>query len=205
MKKRAVCLMMVLMLVLSLSATALAASTDNGKATITDPITGATVTFAEDNEEKINVTYTSNLVKEGGQYLILMVKGDKGSYEITESSILYIDQAQGDSANTLTFTVYPSNLEDSVILITGVDNGPLIAAIVNAKYILGDVNGDGLVNSDDAVLVLQYVVGLVNAEDDGINLAAGDVNSADGINSDDAVLILQLVVGIVGSDFKPVG
>ena len=58
----------------------------------------------------------------------------------------------------------------------------------------GDVNGDGKVNSSDALAVLQQSVNIINKE--GIYLEAMDVNKDEKINSADALLILQNSVGI---------
>ena len=58
---------------------------------------------------------------------------------------------------------------------------------------LGDVNGDGIVNSSDAVAILRYLAGY---EVDG-NIGLGDYN-CDGItNSSDAVAILRMLAGYV--------
>ncbi len=61
----------------------------------------------------------------------------------------------------------------------------------------GDVNGDGKVNSSDALLVLQYSVGAIKT----INTSAADLNGDKKINSTDALTILQISVGII-SDAK---
>ena len=54
----------------------------------------------------------------------------------------------------------------------------------------GDINGDGKVNSMDALIVLQYSVGLsVDIKD----FRAGDVNGDMILNSVDALIILQKI------------
>ena len=59
---------------------------------------------------------------------------------------------------------------------------------------VGDVNGDGLVDSDDASLILKYDVGLIG--EDGLNLNGADVNGDGVVDSDDASLILKYDVGL---------
>lgn len=61
----------------------------------------------------------------------------------------------------------------------------------------GDVNGDGVVNSLDALNVLQYVVGI---KVDDFNKTAADVNGDGKINSGDALKILQISVGLIKPD-----
>lgn len=56
----------------------------------------------------------------------------------------------------------------------------------------GDVNGDGKVNSDDAVCILRYLAGY----DVDVKIENGDVNGDDTVNSDDAVCILRNLAGL---------
>lgn len=56
----------------------------------------------------------------------------------------------------------------------------------------GDINGDNLVNSSDALAVLRYSVGL----DKEINEKAADMDEDGNINSSDALAILKVSVGI---------
>lgn len=57
----------------------------------------------------------------------------------------------------------------------------------------GDVNGDGKVNSTDALVVLQYAVGTTNT----INKDTADLNGDKKVNSTDALTILQISVGMI--------
>ena len=59
--------------------------------------------------------------------------------------------------------------------------------------LVGDVNGDGIVNSDDVVCILRYCVGY---EVEGIRIENGDVNHDGVVNTDDAVQILRNLVGL---------
>ena len=58
---------------------------------------------------------------------------------------------------------------------------------------LGDVNGDGAINSSDALSVLKYSVGIT---DKGFIKANADVNGDGTINSSDALKILKVSVGL---------
>lgn len=195
MKRRVRQLALLLAAVMLLSVTALAADTVEGeKATITDIYSGATATFDTSNPDIINVTFTSNSLVDGSQYLILMIKGSESAYTITEDSILYIDQTEAAN-KTISFDVYPSSIQDSVILITGVNNGPLVAAIVNAKYILGDVTGDGRINARDAMMVARCAAQYEMP--DMFISAAADVSGDERITARDAMMIARFAAGLI--------
>lgn len=169
--------------------------------TIEERLSGSTAQFMEGNDGKIQVTVTSPSVTPEEQYLVVMVKGLEENPVITEGSILYIDQkAAGsvDGGGTLSFELYPSSIQDSVILISGVVDekaGPVVLAVLNVEFILGDVNGDGVVDVADALMVLQYSVNLRNDVDE----RAANVNGKPGITSADASLILQYCIGLTTS------
>ena len=60
---------------------------------------------------------------------------------------------------------------------------------------LGDANGDGSVDSMDALAVLQHEAGLQLLT--GANLNAADVDGVTGVDSMDALAILQKEAGII--------
>lgn len=65
--------------------------------------------------------------------------------------------------------------------------------VVSFAGSLGDVNGDGEINSYDALNVLRYSVGI---ESPGFIPANADVNKDSQINSADALMILRVSVGL---------
>jgi hypothetical protein len=69
--------------------------------------------------------------------------------------------------------------------------GRTFVALEEPEGVLGDVNGDTVVNSDDAVAILRHLAGYTV---DG-NIALGDYNSNGVTNSDDAVAILRMLAG----------
>lgn len=69
-----------------------------------------------------------------------------------------------------------------------------------AEY-YGDVNDDGVVNSADALILLNYTVGNNTKE---FNLVKADINGDGNINSADALQILKVSVGLVEpTEIKP--
>ncbi len=68
-----------------------------------------------------------------------------------------------------------------------------IGQICHATDIWGDVSGDGVVNSRDALIILSAAVGLPVT---GFNLAVGDVDGDGLVNSRDALLVLSYTIGL---------
>ena len=71
----------------------------------------------------------------------------------------------------------------------------------NASYISGDATGDGIVNSSDALAIINHATGEVPITD-VVRRTAGDVTGDNVLNSTDALMILNFKVGnISASDF----
>ena len=80
----------------------------------------------------------------------------------------------------------------ALLLATLVGVGVAPTAVTAASAALGDVDGNGEINSTDARLVLQYAVGKIDTTKLNVNVA--DVDGKDGVNSTDARLVLQYAV-----------
>lgn len=198
MKKTMRMLALILAMLSMLSVAAFAAEVDNGKATIT-PMANTEVTLDSTNSEKILVTYTNAAVKKDSYYLILMLAGDGTT--IDKNTILYIDQVTAVENGKLSFSVYPSTFKDGVIMVVAEGVTPdtglagIKAAIIDVKYIMGDVNGDGVINSKDAVIFNQHLAGIEMM--DSSVLDAADINKDNAINSKDIVAMNQFLAGLV--------
>jgi hypothetical protein len=92
------------------------------------------------------------------------------------------------------------NLEYSAMAAayTFTDLLPILAVtdgqVVVSSTHLGDVNGDGLVNSTDALIILSADVGMNTSAYCPMN--CGDVNGNGQVNSTDALIILSYDVGM---------
>lgn len=197
MKRMYRCLALILAVMMLLSATVFATGTESDKATLT-VVEGAGVTaeFDSTNPDIIHVRVTGSLLEDGRQYVVLMIKCSDGeNYTIDSNSILYIDQKAAEAGGTISFDVYPSSIQSSVILIAGADDGLIKAVIVKAKYVLGDVNSSSSIDATDALQVLRYAARL--AELSPTAMLAADVNGSGTVDSTDALLILRYRAGLI--------
>jgi len=83
---------------------------------------------------------------------------------------------------------------ETVITALSADGGYTASCTVTVTLSIGDVNGDTVVNSDDAVAILRYLAGY---DSTGYDIANGDYNKDGVTNSDDAVAILRMLAGYV--------
>ena len=70
----------------------------------------------------------------------------------------------------------------------------LVKALSGMAYQPGDVNGDGLINMQDVLLIYQHIRGRVHLT--GAGLAAADVNGKDGVTMQDVLLVYRFFRGI---------
>ena len=63
--------------------------------------------------------------------------------------------------------------------------------------VCGDVNEDGVANSVDASLVLQFKAGMIDSLP---NESSGDVNGDGALTSVDAAILLQFTAGLINED-----
>ncbi len=79
----------------------------------------------------------------------------------------------------------------------GSDYGDKNIASAGTPLIHGDVDGDGQVTVQDAIMVLRYIVGMVYLNQD--QMLRADVDGDGQVNVNDAILILRYIVGIIES------
>lgn len=160
--------------------------------------------------DKLTVTY-SGTVAEGDQFVVMLVTGS--GLPTTANTICYIDQKVGASGN-LVFDVYPklpaTTGEMTLYITSNRGDFSMIAISLNyaangtydvAPYTLGDVNNDGLIDPNDALLVLQYNAELISL--DSTQQSAANVTfpwkGDSTIDPNDALRILQYNAELIHS------
>ena len=134
----------------------------------------------------------------GTQYVVFALSGEKAVP--TKSNIAYIDQ-DAASNGTISFNLYPGSLSSgtyNVYLAAGGGNGleKVAAFSYYQAYTLGDVDGNKVVNTLDALQVLQYSAGTIDLN--STQILAADVASPKGtVNTLDALQILQYAAKLI--------
>ena len=201
MKRRLLALLLAVLTLTMLTAAAFAEDTEVlGVYNVTGPLTVTNGTkdggfYAGADTFKLNCTGLT------GEYsLVLLLAGD--SAVPTEGNIQYIDQmsiANGAVKFTLkpkaltegTYNVYISTTDKALEKVASFQYGE------KPPYTLGDVDGLNGIDSTDALMVLQHIVGIRTLT--GTQLLAADVDGVDGVTSTDALMILQYIVGSIKS------
>lgn len=201
MKRRLLALLLAVLTLTMLMVCAVAEDTDVlGVYNVTGPLTVTNGTkdgsfYAGADTFELNCT---NLT---GEYsLVLLLAGNDPVP--TEGNIQYIDQTSVEGGK-VTFTLKPKALAEGTynIYISTTDKAlEKVASFqygTKPPYTLGDVDGLNGIDSTDALMVLQHVVGIRTLT--GTQLLAADVDGVDGVTSTDALMILQYIVGSIKS------
>ncbi len=201
MKRRMLALLLAVLTLTMLTAAAFAEDTEVlGVYNVTGPLTVTNGTkdggfYAGADTFELNCTGLT------GEYsLVLLLAGD--SAVPTEGNIQYIDQTSVE-AGKVTFTLKPKALTEGTynVYISTTDKAlEKVASFQYGEkppYTLGDVDGLNGIDSTDALMVLQHIVGIRTLT--GTQLLAADVDGVDGVTSTDALMILQYIVGSIKS------
>lgn len=171
--------------------------TPNTEAT-KDTVDGTEYTDYYANAVKFDVK-AENLT-ENQQYLLMVLKGgaDGSAPGVpTAENIAYIDQAAAQNGS-VSFAAYPKELTKGTYHVYLVGGGTAFADSQVAsfeydkKYTLGDVNDDGAIDSEDALMALQIFTKIITPTE--TQRLAADVNRDTTIDSEDALLILRYFV-----------
>ena len=201
MKRRMLALLLAVLTLTMLTAAAFAEDTEVlGVYNVTGPLTVTNGTkdggfYAGADTFELNCTGLT------GEYsLVLLLAGD--SAVPTEGNIQYIDQTSVEGGK-VTFTLKPKALTEGTynVYISTTDTAlKKVASFQYGEkppYTLGDVDGLNGIDSTDALMVLQHIVGIRTLT--GTQLLAADVDGVDGVTSTDALMILQYIVGSIKS------
>jgi hypothetical protein len=147
----------------------------------------------------MNIAVNSNTA---GEIVISMAKGSTGA--ITGGSGAFVNMMFDVNANAKENTETPVKFKEAIIYDA---LGKVIPAdtqdgkvIIGTACVKGDVNGDGNIRANDAILALRISAGLMtpNARE----LCAADVNSDGNVRANDSILILRKSAGLAPKIMK---
>lgn len=104
---------------------------------------------------------------------------------LTASGVLFKSKFSMPASNTL----YTADLRFEKI------SPPTNSYVSMQKYLIGDINGDGTIDSADSLLAMQYSVGTASLTD--MQKVRADVNFDGSINSTDSMMINQYGVDVI--------
>ena len=142
-----------------------------------------------------------------GKYYLVLALNEEGVPE--KDNVYYIDQ--DDGSNTLSFNVYPKDLEEDTtyyIYLSSNDGSDAYGEYVKVAsfqyyepapaFTKGDTNLDSEVNASDVTTLLRHVAKIEYMTDERA-LQAGDVANPTGIGSEDVTKLLRFVAKIDSS------
>lgn len=152
--------------------------------------------------DKMSITNANAVPAEAGKQATILVQ-KKTDSALTEGDIYYIDQAEASAANWGTIK-FASALEDATYTLKMGGEG--VATIVSedftvggttADVMVGDVNGDEKILTNDAVAIVDYVLEKTDLND--AQLKAADTNVDGKVLTNDAVNIVDYVLEKIDS------
>ncbi|MCX7018432.1 MAG: cohesin domain-containing protein, partial [Candidatus Sumerlaeota bacterium] len=128
----------------------------------------------------------------------LKVQPMRGEGRMTE----FVFRVKGASGQSGPVSLDIVKFYDDALKRVSVDYSDRSVFSVSALFIRGDLNGDGLVNSDDIAAAIQIAVGFFVPTPR--MLSAGDINGDGCIDSADVALVMDLVAGRPVNPFTPI-
>lgn len=163
----------------------------------TEMVNGASETFYE-NAVQLMMRYTTSANEE-----CLVMVTNRATTSPAVSDIVYIDQKAAGSDGVAAFSLYPSSLASGttyhVYVSTAGGSGLTKVGTFSyyAPYVLGDVNGDGEIDTSDAYLIARYYAGQTTLT--STQLLAADVNHDGESDTSDAYRIARYYAGQIDS------
>lgn len=129
--------------------------------------------------------YYGDFSEEGNVYFIRFYASIKPGYALSEE---FIPTVNGDEDFVSSFVVSQSSYPRYLRLYTE------DFTMDEPAMIPGDVSGNGIVDTEDALLVLRMALGITSCEDDDVSVCDMDGNGV--IDTMDALYILRIALGI---------
>lgn len=108
------------------------------------------------------------------------------SLSLTEGSLFEVAVDNKPTAVTLSNVLFVKKADLAEIEVNA-------TAVEGADFIIGDVNKNGIVNSNDLTALVEIIMGTAS-EEAGYDLNAADVNQMGGINANDVTALIEILM-----------
>lgn len=145
-----------------------------------------TITFKAKEDASGNVEIGVKSILDSGNVMFAAADEDGNYYAYDNVSVADATNVSIGGTDTEPTTTEPTETEPTETTTSG--------NVIGDSIILGDVNGDGQVKSNDLLLLKKYLLGLVDISD--INAKNSDVTGDGDIKSNDLLLLKKFLLGI---------
>ena len=135
-------------------------------------------------------------------YLVVIRSGGEADAPTTDN-VVYMDMVKAEGNNLNVSNVYPKSMEPGTyrVYMSDYDQGEL-KQVATFEYAasnppkLGDVDGNGVIDMDDAIAIMRHVVKL-SGWDLSNKANVADINHSGNIDMDDAIIVMRHVVKLL--------
>lgn len=142
----------------------------------------------------LNVTVNNNVAK-------ITYNAQNGSGVDMRSGVAVLTMKKSGASQSITSEPKAIATKDANGALSPITK-PIVTDDPYGGYALGDVNGDGKINTLDAMLTLRTAVGVVDL--DASQKVRADIDGNNKINTMDAMLILRRAVGLLDENYKSI-
>lgn len=136
----------------------------------------------------------------------LLIATTDADNALDTANLRWIGQGTTDENGCVRFSLAPPPDDTVCIMLLEKEDGSFIRYVGSLAFLLGDLNGDTIVNASDAAQILIAAAVIGAGQDSGLTEAqknAADVNHDSSINASDAAVILIYAAAIgAGQDVK---
>ena len=140
----------------------------------------------------LNVTVNNNVAK-------ITYNAQNGSGVDMRSGVAVLTMKKSGASQSITSEPKAIATKDANGALSPITK-PTVTDDPYGGYALGDVNGDGKINTLDAMMTLRAAVGIESL--DAIQTIRADIDANGKINTMDAMMILRRAVGLLDENYK---
>lgn len=149
--------------------------------------TSATATFECANCKDIQVV-DATITTEDNKIIATVVFND---VQYTDSVDIPVETTTSEETTTITTVTTPTD-ETTTTTVTTTETSTTTDNI-EPIILLGDVNGDGSIKTNDLLILKKYLMGFINKDD--LNIANADMNGDGNIKTDDLLILKKFLLG----------